>query len=225
MSTVSPPAPPLPPPRAPTPGPPARPPAMPPEVRWRWLQDATPTKQSPAAADEFVQPQSGFGKLVVLVQIVLLVLFGLLVDQEWSQVCPNGIAEVCGVPSSAASCTATDASAVPAPDCTFTDEASCDTSVCTYTAAVAHDPAKYAAAEQRYYKIYLDVAIMMLVRDARCLRASPPARAGFSQRFECAGRFRLPHDLPATLRPGRRRLHGALLRFDAPICFDAPLST
>ena len=148
----------------------SRPARTTPEVRRRWLQDATPAKQSPAA-DEFVQPQSGFGKLVVLVQIALLVLFGLLVDQEWSQVCPNGIAEVCGVPSSAHTCLAINASAEPAPDCTFTEAADCGAG-CTYTAAVAHDPAKYAAAEQRYYKIYLDVAIMMLVRDVRCLRAS-----------------------------------------------------
>jgi hypothetical protein len=122
-------------------------------------QPATMTTEKAAPVDEFVQPQSGFGQLVIGTQIVLLVLFGLLVDQHWSQVCPNGIAEICGAPTAEHTCT----SSTDTDDCTFTSAADCP-SACTYTAATAHSPLQYAIAEERYYKIYLDIALMMLVR-------------------------------------------------------------
>lgn len=101
-------------------------------------------------------------------QISLIVLFSLLVDQEWSQVCPNGIAEICGTPTAAHTCTA-DAVTTPATDCTFTSVADCGTG-CTYAAFTTHNDFQYAVAEQRYYKIYLDIALMMLVSvPASCL--------------------------------------------------------
>ena len=115
-------------------------------------------ESAPQDAGEFVQPQSGFGLLVIGTQVVLLVLFGLLVDQRWSQVCPNGIAEICGAPSTEHTCTSTDAQA----DCTFTGASDCN-APCSYTPATAHSPMQYALAEERYYKIYLDIALMMLV--------------------------------------------------------------